>query len=42
MKISNIFLLFIFLKEKKRREPNIFPKEENKKNKPNLKSDIDK
>ena len=40
--INNIFLLLIFFKVKNNKEPIILPKEENKKNKPKLKSDISK
>jgi hypothetical protein len=32
--INNIFLLLIFLRAKNNKDPIIFPKEENKKNKP--------
>ena len=42
VKINNIFLLLIFFKEKNNIEPIIFPKDENRKNKPKLKSDISK
>ena len=40
MLINNIFLLFNLLTTKKSKEPIIFPIEENKKNRPNLKSSI--
>ena len=40
--INNIFLLLIFFKVKNNIEPAIFPKEEKRKNKPKLKSEISK